>query len=443
MASIPQVAKVLRTVLTRVANRAARATGFVQRRSKLSGAKFVQTLVFGWLANPEATYEELAQTAATLGVAISPQGIADRFTERAAQCVERVVQAAVQHVIAAAPVAIPLLQRFTAVYLDDSTQVALPGALASLWQGSGGGATAEGQSAALKLQVRLDWKRGQLSGPFLQAGRASDRTSPLQHAPLPAGSLRLADLGYFALDVLAQIAQQQAYWLSRLMAGTHLYAAQGHALDLLSCLRSHGPAVVDLPVGVGVHHRLPARLIAVRVPQEIANQRRGRLHADARRRGQAVSQERLRLADWTLFCTNVPPEVLTGPEVLVVARVRWQVELVFKVWKSAGHLAHSRSEQPWRVLCEVYAKLLGLLVQHWVLVTSVWRYPNRSAWKAAQTLRKHALHLAGAFVAGLAALHAALRVVQRTLAAGCRLNKRKKVPSTFQLLLALTEDNLA
>ena len=66
MTSIPQVAKALRTVLTRVANRAARATRFVQRRSKLSGAKFVQTLVFGWLANPEATYEELAQTAATL-----------------------------------------------------------------------------------------------------------------------------------------------------------------------------------------------------------------------------------------------------------------------------------------------------------------------------------------------------------------------------------------
>src|SRR2546428_6608646 len=163
MASIPQVAKALRTVLTTTANRAARATRFVQRRSKLSGAKFVQTLVFGWLANPEATYEELAQTAATLGVAISPQGVAYRFTERAAQCVERVVQAAVQQVIAAAPVAIPLLQRFTAVYLDDSTQVALPGALASLWQGSGGGAPAGGQGAARTLEGRGGWEKGAIS----------------------------------------------------------------------------------------------------------------------------------------------------------------------------------------------------------------------------------------------------------------------------------------
>lgn len=440
MASIPQVAKALRTVLTRAANRAARTTHFVRRRSKLSGAKFVQTLVFGWVGNPEATYEELAQTAATLGVRISPQGLEQRFTEAAAQCLERVLQAAVHQVIAAAPVAIPLLQRFSAVYVDDSTQVQLPAVLADLWAGSGGGARAEDQTAALKLQVRLDCKSGQLSGPFLQAGRASDRTSPTQHAPLPRGSLRLADLGYFALDVLQTIAQQQAYWLTRLMAGTQISAEHGQALDLATCLPQSGPAVVDRPVCLGVHHRLPARLVAVRVPQEVANLRRRDLHADARRRGQAVSQTRLRWADWTLFCTNVPPALLSGPEVLVVARVRWQIELVFKLWKSAGHLAHSRSAQPWRVVCEVYAKLVGLLLQHWVMVTSLWTYPDRSAWKAAQTLRKHALHLASAFVKGLAALEAALQVVQRTLVAGCRLNKRKKNPSTFQLLLALTEE---
>jgi hypothetical protein len=224
------------------------------------------------------------------------------------------------------------------------------------------------------------------------------------------------------------------------MAGTQVYEPQGQALDLAACLPAQGTAVVDWPGHWGMHHPLPARLVAVRVPQEVANQRRQALHADARRRGQAVSQKRLRLADWTLCCTNVPPDLLSAKEVLVVARVRWQIELGVKLWKTSGHLAHSRSEQPWRVLCEVYAKRLGLLIPHWVMVTSLWPYPDRSAWKAAQTLRKHALHLASAFVAGLAALGAALQVVQWTLAGGCRLNKRKKVPCTFQLLLAVTED---
>lgn len=439
MVSIPQVAQVLRTVLTTTANRAARATGCVQRRSKLSGAKFLQTLVFGWIGNPDASYEELAQTAATVGVKISAQGLEQRFTEAAAQCVERVLQAAVRHVIAAVPVAIPVLQRFRAVYVDDSTQVQLPPALAQVWAGSGGGARAEARTAALKLQVRLDLKHGTLTGPFMQAGRSSDRSSATQHAPVPAGSLRLADLGYFALEVLAQVAQQQAYWLTRLMAGTQVYDAHGQPLNLARHLPAQGHAVSEHAVGLGVHHRLPARLIAVRVSPEVANRRRQQLKTDARRRGQAVSQERLRVANWTVLVTNVPTELLSRDEVLVIARVRWQIELVFKVWKSSGHLAHSRSTKPWRVLCEVYAKLLGLLVQHWLLVTSLWRYPDRSAWKAAQTLRHHSLHLASAFATGLAALCTALRIVQRTLAAGCRLNKRKQVPSTFQLLLACEE----
>ena len=328
--------------------------------------------MFGWVANPEATYEELAQTAATLGVKITAQGLEQRFTAAAAQCVERVLQAAVRHVIAAAPVAIPLLQRFSAVYVDDSTQVQLPAALAQVWAGSGGGARAEDQTAALKLQVRLDLKQGALTGPFVQAGRASDRTSPPRRTPVPAGSLRLADLGYFALNVLAPLAQQQADWLTRLMAGTQVYDAQGQRLNLARCLPAHGRAVSEHVVGLGVQQRLPARLIAVRVPQEVANRRRQQLKLEARRRGHAVSQERLRLAAWTVLVTNVPAELLSGEEVLVVARVRWQIELVFKVWKSSGHLAHSRSANPWRVLGEVYAKLLGLLVQHWLLVTSLW-----------------------------------------------------------------------
>ena len=95
------------------------------------------------------------------------------------------------------------------------------------------------------------------------------------------------------------------------------------------------------------------------------------------------------------------------------------------------------------MLCEVSAKLLALLVQHWLVVLSLWPYPDPSWTKAAQTIRKHALPLASAFVRGTAVLRTALRIVRRALVAGCRLNKRKKVPSTFQLLLAVTEEKLA
>ena len=92
MESVPQLPAVLRTVLTQTADTAARATGFVQRRSKLTGGHFVQALTFGWLANPAASLAELAHLAAVLGVPITPQGLAQRFTAAAAACLQQVLQ---------------------------------------------------------------------------------------------------------------------------------------------------------------------------------------------------------------------------------------------------------------------------------------------------------------------------------------------------------------
>ena len=433
MTTVPQLAQTLQTVFTTTADGAARATGFVQRRSKLSGAAFVQALVFGWLANPHASLAALAQAAAVAGVAISPQGLDQRCGAAAAAFLEAVLAAAVQAVIAAEPVAIPLLQRFSAVVLLDCSTIVLPDALGLWWPGCGGSSATHTQ-AALKLGVRFDLCSGALRGPLLYDGRTHESTTPLQRAPLPAGALRLADLGFFDLAVLAQLGTQDGYWLSRLHFGTAVYDAQGRRWEVLDLLAAPGTAQVDLSIALGVQQRLPARLLAVRVSQEVADQRRRRLRAPARDRGRTPSAARLAWADWTLLVTNVPPALLSLREALVLARARWQIELLFKLWKSHGHIDESRSGKPWRVLCEVYAKLLAMVVQHWLLLTGCWAYPDRSLVKVAQTVRLHALHLASALPCS-AALVAVITLMHRCLAAGCRLNRRKKKPNTYQLLL--------
>src|SRR5947199_2477015 len=239
MTTVPQLGQTLQTLFTTTADAAARATGFVQRRSKLSGAAFVQALVFGWLANPHASLAALAQAAAVAGVAISPQGLDQRCGEAAAAFLEAVLAAAVQAVIAAEPVAIPLLQRFGAVVLLDCSTIVLPDALGLWWPGCGG-SSATHTSAALKLGVRFDLCRGALGGPLLYAGRTHESPTPLQSAPLPAGALRLADLGFFDLAVLAAIAAQDGYWLSRLHFTTAVYDAQGRRWDVLDLLAAQG-----------------------------------------------------------------------------------------------------------------------------------------------------------------------------------------------------------
>ncbi|GIV96787.1 MAG: hypothetical protein KatS3mg057_1444 [Herpetosiphonaceae bacterium] len=144
---------------------------------------------------------------------------------------------------------------------------------------------------------------------------------------------------------------------------------------------------------LGVDQRLPARIVAVRAPQEVMDQRRRRLREEAQRRGRMVSAAQLALAAWTIVITTVPAERLSIHVVLVVARARWHIELVFKCWKSQGHIDESRSGKPWRVICDVDAKLLAMQVHHWIRLIGLWDYPDRSLAKAVQTVQKYAMAL--------------------------------------------------
>jgi hypothetical protein len=435
MTSIPQVVQAMQTVLTDVADQAGRDTDFILREVKLRGSTFTQTLVFGFLADPNATLEALTQTAAALGVRISPQGLDQRFSEQAAACLEHVCAAAVAQVVAATPVAIPILERFPAVEVQDSSTISLPVALADVFFGC-----AEG-TAGLKVHVGLNLRSGALRGPTISDGCTHDSIVTLP-GDLPAQSLRLMDLGYFRLERFQTLSEQQIYWLSRFKTGTIVYDADGVRWDLPDLLAIQTKAEVDLEVRLGQGGTLACRLLAVRAPQEVVDQRRRRLYAQARSHGRSPSPASLALAAWTILITNVPRQMLTVAEALIVAHTRWQIELLFKLWKSHGCIDESRSEQPWRILCEMYAKLLAMLVQHWILVMSCWQYPDRSLTKAAQTIRRLALHLAYV-LRDADQLTAALGIIHDWLAIGCRINKRKKQPHTYQLLFGAVAQSLA
>ncbi|MBC8074456.1 MAG: IS4 family transposase [Chloroflexales bacterium] len=440
MMLIEQVASALQDVLTTIAQRLARETEFVQRESKLDGARFVQTLVFTYLANPDATLEELAQPAAALNVEITPEGLTQRFSAAAAPFLQQVLAEAVKRVLAGEPLAIALLARFEGVDREDSTTIVLPEALQAVWQGSGNGS--DQGNAALKVNLRLNLTPGLLAQLTLHDGRVHDSQASQPISPLPAGALFLADLGDFSLARLARLAQHNSYLLSRLQAQTTVFTADGKRWDdVTEFLASQGEQV-DLAVTLGRRQRLNARLLAVRVPQEVADQRRRRLRAEAKRKGQTVSARRLALAAWTLFITNAPAERVSVAAALVLGRTRWQLELLFKLWKRHGRIDESRAEKPWRVWCDVYAKLLAMVVQHWIGLTSVWDYPDRSLVKAAQTVQKDALPLAGGLWRYQRTVET-LETLARCMAAGCRMNPRKKHPNTYQLLEAMAENALA
>lgn len=440
MNMIDQVADAMQDVLGFIAHRLGRETNFVQRESKLDGALFVQTLVFTYLADPDASLSDLTLTAAALGLDISPEGLTQRFSSSAADLLQQLLAAAIQRVLAADPLAIPLLSRFAGVYLEDSTVIALPDALRELWPGCGNGS--EQGRAALKLNLRLNLSTGSIADLSVHAGRVHDSRAALPLDVLVAGALYLADLGYFSLERLGQIDRQDAFFLLRLKTQTAVFDETGRRWDDVAALLEKQGDRVDLPITLGVQQRLRVRLLAVRVPQEVADERRRKLRAQAREKGRAVSARRLALAGWTIFITNASVEQLSLAEAVVLARARWQIELVFKLWKSHGKIDESRSTKVWRVLCDVYAKMLAMVVQHWVTLIRLWEFADRSLVKAAQTVQKYALQLASSLWDRVR-MEETLELIARCLQSGCRIKSRKKHPATYQLLLEITEAALA
>jgi hypothetical protein len=280
MATIPQVAAVLQQVLTVTADQAGRQSGMVRRSdAKLTGSSFTQTLVFGLGLNPHASLGALTQMSAALGVPVSAEALHQRFDRAAASCLEQVITAASYQVVAADPLILPILERFPEVVVQDSTTISLPEVLAPVWAGCGGAPDAG--NAALKLQLALDLRTGRLRGPQLHAGRESDRNATLDH-DLPVGAVRIVDLGYWELAALAALLTRGVYWFSRAHATTEIQTRDGCWWSLLALLEAQGQGMLDLRVRLGRRDAVPARLLAVPVADEVAEERRRRLIAEAR-----------------------------------------------------------------------------------------------------------------------------------------------------------------
>lgn len=431
MQIIAKVAAVVQFLLGDWADEQAKESGVIQRRRKFSAATLARTFVYGFLANPDASDEELAQCAGLCGVEVTPQAVEQRFTPRLVAFLEGLFQRAVRCVVGTETALAPMLERFTGVFLLDSTTISLPPELAGRFPGCGGSHGA-GQ-AAMKLQVLWDVCRGAFQTIAVEAGRDCDYKTSVQSVALPAGALRISDLGYFDLDVFDRIGRQAAFWLSRLQFGTAVFSTLGLRLPLLRELAEHTGTVVDQAILLGAQNKLPCRLVAWRVPEEVANRRRQKLIEAARSKsGRTPSTERLAWCDWTILVTNVPANRLVPRELTVLYRSRWQIELLFKRWKSLGLVAELTGSTVPRQMVRLWSRLLGVLMQHWLLLSSVWGDMRHSLAKASQAIRRHALLLATA-LASPAALEAAIETLCRAVRVTARQNKRHH-PSTFQLL---------
>ena len=390
-----------------------------------------RTFVLGFLQKPNASDEQLAQMAVQCGADVTPQAVEQRHTAKLTRFLEGMFRRATTLVVGSGKTLAPILERFTEVLVLDSTTATLPDGMKESFPGCGG--SHNSGAAALKLQVELDLRSGALSHIQIEAGRSPDSATSRQQAVYPAGSLRITDLGYFNVPVFAAMVLTGVHFLSRLQFGTRVLRREGEAVDILPWLEKQPGPLVDQLILLGKDRRLPCRLIAWRLPEEQANRRRQKLRKETlSKRGQEPSVARMAWCDWTILVTSVPVELLTPPEAVVLYRACWQIELLFKRWKSQDLVAALSGSTEVRQMVRVWARLLAAVVQHWLMVSCSWGDPSRSWGKVCEAIRGFVILLVKA-LDQLKDLEHVLEDLRRVVEKTCQRNKRAK-PGTVELL---------
>jgi hypothetical protein len=337
----------------------AKASGFFRRPpKKLSLEAFVQSLLLCLSSSQYSLQLWAVQLSALQNKLFSKQALHRRCNQRLLDFLHLTLAAVLAN-LCRADCSLEFLGRFKRVLLQDSTVLTLHPALEKHFAGCGNQRHA---SAGLKIQAIFDLCSQRWIHFQLGAAKDNDqKASPLILEHLQAGDLVIRDLGYAALKVWRSIIAQGAYVLSRWRNDLGLFDPQtNQPLDLLAWLQQN-PQLCSLEVLAGAQERLALRLVALRLPAPLAAQRRRRAKANARRdRSLRPSKRYLKLLDWTILLTNVPAHHATPQQLLEAYGTRWQIEVLFKSWKShfqIGQLPHSN---PIWVLIQISAKLLAI-----------------------------------------------------------------------------------
>ena len=289
------------------------------------------------------------------GKCVSKQGLFERIQSSATAFAKALLQQVLLQQSAKEFTA-ALFTRFGKVLLQDSTTLRLPQVLSSVFPGNH---SCGEQKAVARIQSIIDIKAMKfidfVLGSFTQNDQSASSTVT---AFVKKGDLVIRDLGYFALSTFQRLIKAEVYFLSRLRYGVNLYDKNGCALSLKSLLKPGKP--VDKWVFIGAEKRIWVRLIMLPLPAVQVNEKIRKAKQDRDKRLNH-SREYYQWLGYSVYITTVDNTVWTAKDAAKAYRVRWQIEIIFKSWKTGFHLQellHEGCGNEHRVKVSIYLMLL-------------------------------------------------------------------------------------
>lgn len=261
--------------------------------------------------------------------------------------------------------AIDGLSGFYRVLVEDSTVAQLNDKLEERYTGTNRGG--KGVKAQIKIDVIHDLKSGSTIDARLFRGNEPDQGLACRiQSFLKGGELVIRDLGYFVIKSFKAIADMGSYFLSRVKANTNFYLNREDEspLDLGQYLKKNiylDSKFIEIK-GYAGSDKVAARLIIYGQPEEITNKRLRDAIKNIRNQGFTLSESKKLALSYSIFVTNAPEELLSAGMVGTVYRLRWEIELVFKRWKSQLEIDHLAGIKEERIDCLIWSRLCTIVI---------------------------------------------------------------------------------
>lgn len=330
----------------------ARETGFVQRKGKIKPFAFVWSLVLGFGVGSARTVSSLRRGfERAAGVSLVPSSFYDRFTRSLVELLRLLVA----HLLATAGGSVATLdgslRHFKDLMLADASVLRLRSRLEKLFPACRTNHT----KAAAKLHAVVSAIGAGNESISITGERVNDRHR-LKIGPWVRDRLLLFDLGFFGYRLFDRIRRNGGFFISRLKTSANPRIVAQHRKWRGKSIDVVGRSLKD------VLARLTRQVIDVEI--EVSFMRR----AYSGKPSRAVTTFRLvgvrdaKTHEYHLYVTNVPPEKLAASEVALAYRARWEIELLFKAWKTEFRLDELPSRKPEVVEALIYAAVITMLV---------------------------------------------------------------------------------
>jgi hypothetical protein len=339
----------------------ARKELFVRRSTKLKPKDFVSLCAI-W--NKDSGKKSLAQLCGVLDsnqkVSLTTEGLNQRFNEAGVRLLKKVFhdlmskQFLLHH--------IPNFHDidFYRIRILDSTGFELPSQYLKNYEGY--------HKSGVKVQLEYELLKGEFLHIKVQNGRDSDAAfGPTLINTVQANDLLIRDLGYFSLDELAKIHDRDAFYITRLKPKLLLYIRENWKytrLDLEEIME-------DMEIGevreiehiyVSRDKRHIPRLILCKLTDEQTEERLKRRNKQEKKKGVKYSHHTKKLTRLNIFVSNIPYQCVPKEEIQTFYSLRWQIEILFKTWKSLFKIHEVKKMKMERFECHLYGTLISLLV---------------------------------------------------------------------------------